>query len=59
MDADGRIIPIVDDDQGEGFKDPLDVDDLVELYKEVNIQTGQKRFFDEQYKIFRKRTKKP
>lgn len=24
MDAEGRIIPIVEDDQGEGFKDPLD-----------------------------------
>lgn len=24
MDAEGNIIPIVEDDQGEGFKDPLE-----------------------------------
>jgi len=24
MDAENRIIPIVEDDQGEGWKDPLD-----------------------------------
>lgn len=56
MDADGRIIPIVDDctdDQGEGFKDPID--DLVELYKDN--QTGQRRFFNDQYKKFRKQTR--
>ena len=27
MDADGHIIPIVEGDQGEGMKDPLDLDD--------------------------------
>lgn len=31
MDADGRIIPLVDDDQGEGVKDPLTLDDLLDL----------------------------
>lgn len=30
MDADRRIIDIVDDDQGEGIKDPMTVDDLIE-----------------------------
>lgn len=31
MDADGRIIPIVDDDQGEGMKDPLTFDDILKM----------------------------
>ena len=35
MDADGRIIPIVEDDQGEGFKDPLTMDDIMDLYGET------------------------
>lgn len=35
MDADGRIIPIVEDDQGEGYKDPLELDDIMDLYSET------------------------
>jgi len=35
MDADNRIIPLVDDDQGEGVKDPLDLDDVMDLYSET------------------------
>lgn len=31
MDADGRIIPIVLDDQGEGMKDPLTFDDILKM----------------------------
>jgi len=31
MDSEGRIIPIVEDDQGEGFKDILDVYDLEKM----------------------------
>jgi hypothetical protein len=29
VDAENRIIPIVEDDQGEGMKDPLDYYDLL------------------------------
>ena len=32
-DADGRMIPIVEGDQGEGFKDPLDLDDVLKILK--------------------------
>ena len=35
MDADNRIIPLVDDDQGEGVKDPLDLDDIMDHYSET------------------------
>lgn len=34
MDADGNVIPIVEDDQGEGMKDPLTIDDLIKLSEE-------------------------
>lgn len=39
MDAERKIIPIVEDDQGEGFMDPLDKYDLEkisELEKKLN-----------------------
>lgn len=47
MDADGHIIPIVEGDQGEGFKDPLDLDELLKtnegkkLYKEALRRADQ------------------
>jgi len=41
MDADGRIIPIVEDDQGEGFKDLLDPDDLKEIYRKSLIKADK------------------
>lgn len=31
MDAEKRVIPIVEDDQGEGYKDPLDKYDLEQI----------------------------
>jgi len=31
MDAEGRIIPVVEDDQGEGYKDLLDQHDLEQI----------------------------
>ena len=31
MDAEKRIIPVVEGDQGEGFKDPLDQHDLEQI----------------------------
>ena len=38
MNPDGHIIPMTEDDQGEGVKDPLTIDDLFEMgfltYKE-------------------------
>lgn len=43
MDADNRIIPIVEWDQGEGIKDPLDIDDLIKkgAYKKANFKADQ------------------
>ena len=39
MDADGRVIPYVDDDQGEGIKDFID--DPNEVFERLNKQTEQ------------------
>ena len=36
MDADGRIIPLVEGDQGEGIKDPID--DYSEILKEQGLK---------------------
>lgn len=37
MDANDRFIPIVEDDQGEGIKDPMTMDDILhDLYKVQN-----------------------
>lgn len=44
MDADGRIIPIVEDDQGEGYKDPLTLDDIMDLYSET-LQEHREELF--------------
>ena len=43
MDASGNIIPIVEDDQGEGMKDPLTLDDLLEkgYYKEAMFRADK------------------
>jgi len=42
MDPDGNIIPLVEDDQGEGIKDPLD--DLLEVYgKAASKETTPKK----------------
>jgi len=35
MNPDGHVIPLVEDDQGEGMKDPMEVDDLIRHFKEV------------------------
>ncbi len=45
MDADGRIIPYVDDDQGEGVKDPLTMDDLLQLEFDPDYQESKKELF--------------
>ena len=35
-DADGRIIPLVEDDQGEGVKDPIDgMEDYMKHWKDA------------------------
>ena len=42
MDADREIIPIVEDDQGEGFRDPLDrydIEKLSDLEKQLKKQS--------------------
>ena len=49
MDADRNIIPIVEDDMGEGMKDPCDIADvLIEdesfLEKLRKIEERKKRF---------------
>lgn len=45
MDADNRIIPLVDDDQGEGVKDPLTLDDLLELEFHPDAMEHRKELF--------------
>ncbi len=52
MDADNRIIPLVEDDQGEGVKDPLTMDDLLDLefnpeYQESKAELFKKLINDE------------
>ncbi len=44
MDADHNIIPIVDDDQGEGFKDPInDLEELQKAYKKSSKEHASKQ----------------
>ena len=43
MDAENRIIPIVEDDQGEGFKDPLDVFDIKKMEEESVVEKLKQR----------------
>ncbi len=43
-DADNRIIPLVDDDQGEGVKDPLTIDDLIKSGRYPPTATIFERF---------------
>ncbi len=45
MDADNRIIPLVDDDQGEGVKDPLTLDDILDLQFNETLQEHRKDLF--------------
>lgn len=45
MDADSRIIPYVDDDQGEGVKDPLTIDDLLDLEFDPDAMEFRKELF--------------
>lgn len=45
MDADNRIIPYVDDDQGEGVKDPLTMDDLLDLEFNPDAIEGKQELF--------------
>jgi hypothetical protein len=50
MDAEKRIIPIVEDDQGEGFKDPLDEYDLERLSDlEKRLKKEAERFAQMQH----------
>lgn len=44
MDADNRIIPLVEDDQGEGVKDPLELDDIMDLYSETLEESREELF---------------
>lgn len=41
MDADGRIIPIVEGDQGEGFKDEMPPEDINPFTKAINEMTDE------------------
>ena len=54
MDADGRIIPMVEDDQGEGVKDPLTLDDILDQDFNEQLQEHRKDLFkqmvDKEYK---------
>ena len=42
MDADGRIIPIVEGDQGEGFKDEIDPENIDPFTKALGELTEEK-----------------
>lgn len=53
MDADHRIIPIVDDDQGEGFMDILDKYDI-EKISELNKRLEKERMKSDQKKHSRR-----
>jgi len=44
-DADNRIIPLVDDDQGEGVKDPLTMDDILQLQCDETLEEHRKDMF--------------
>jgi len=44
-DADNRIIPLVDDDQGEGVKDPLTLDDILQLQFDERLEEHRKDMF--------------
>lgn len=46
MDADCRCIPITEDDQGEGFKDPLEIFADIRAAEEATVDR-QDRFFAE------------
>jgi len=46
MDPDGRVIPVVEGDQGEGFRDLLDFDELPENLKKLyqdSLKTDRKQ----------------
>jgi hypothetical protein len=43
MDADNRFIPVVEDDQGEGYKDLLDFDEWPEEVKKAYRQSLKKQ----------------
>ena len=45
MDADSRIIPYVDDDQGEGVRDPLTMDDLLDIEFNPEAMEGRQELF--------------
>ena len=45
MDADRRIIPLVDDDQGEGVRDPLTMDDILDLEFDATREEHRKELF--------------
>ena len=38
MDANNNIIPYVEDDQGEGVKDPLEIDDIMRELRKTQIK---------------------
>lgn len=52
MDADKRIIEIIEDDQGEGFRDPLVVDDLY-----LRIELERKLAWRKKLKAWRREEK--
>ena len=45
MDSNGRVIPYVDDDQGEGVKDPLTMDDLLNLEFNPDAMESKRELF--------------
>lgn len=52
MDADNRVIPIVEDDQGEGMKDPLE--SLAVLWRDVKIES-EETYWEALHKTFQRK----
>ena len=45
-DADGRVIPLTEDDQGEGIKDFFDVDELTNQFKTLSVKMNPQETFE-------------
>lgn len=56
MNPDGQIIPITEDDQGEGYKDVIDLDEIERLTKFDESDFGMKlRKFQQRKDAFSKK----
>lgn len=54
MTPDNQIIPITEDDQGEGYKDVLTIDDMIEATKFTDTDYAEKLEKFRRRKAFKK-----